>query len=69
VGLLILRRNSVIVVPSSPPKLSLSAGGAHGTGGRTAKQLMVEMVQAALREVDLSLEQVSAFKATDSTST
>ena len=26
-------------------------------------QLMVEMVQAALREVNLSLEQVSAFKA------
>jgi hypothetical protein len=42
---------------------------AAGLAERTARgaerqgQLMVEMVQAALREVDLSRERVSAFKA------
>jgi hypothetical protein len=63
-GLLILKPKSVTDARNFAAKAVAAA--LEERTGRLAErqgQLMVEMVQAALREVDLSPEQASAFKA------
>jgi hypothetical protein len=53
-----LRQAAVILIASSTPAAVAASGWLNDKA-----QLMVEMVQAALREVDLSPEQALAFKA------
>jgi hypothetical protein len=58
------KHRNVIAARTSPPKpLLLVLPNAPYGWPNGKSQLMVEMVQAALREVDLSPEQASAFKA------